>query len=114
MGQCKYCKGEFDYIPGMGVCINCKNMVNSNQSNQKDTKQKQRSTVQSAPMDPKVATVICVILAIALVLGVIWLVMHIYNNNAANMVMEEITSTYSDDGSDIAALVLTREDNKTN
>ena len=114
MGKCKYCYGDFDYIPGIGVCIGCRNTMNSNQSNQKDTKQKQRSTVQSAPMDPKVATVICVILAIALVLGVIWLVMHIYNNNAANMVMEEITSTYSDDGSDIAALVLTREDNKTN
>lgn len=114
MGKCKYCQGEFDYIPGIGVCISCRNTMNSNQSNQKDTKQKQRNTVQSAPMDPKVATVICVILAIALVLGVIWLVMHIYNNNAANMVMEEITSTYSDDGSDIAALVLTREDNKTN
>ncbi|MBR3879360.1 MAG: hypothetical protein IKJ24_04460, partial [Clostridia bacterium] len=114
MGKCSKCYGEFDYIPGIGVCIGCRNTMNSNQSSQKETKQNQRSTVQSAPMDPKVATVICVILAIALVLGVIWLVMHIYNNNAANMVMEEITSTYSDDGSDIAASVLTREDNKTN
>ena len=114
MGKCKYCQGEFDYIPGIGVCIGCRNTMNSNQSNQKDTKQKQRSTVQSAPMDPKVATVILVIAAIALLIGVFWLVKSIYDNNAANMVMEEITSTYSDDGSDIAASILTREDNKTN
>ena len=114
MGKCKYCYGEFDYIPGIGVCISCRNTMNSNQSSQKETKQNQRSTVQYVPMNSKVATVILVIAAIAVLIGVFWLVKSIYDNNAANMVMEEITSTYSDDGSDIAALVLTREDNKTN
>ena len=114
MGKCSKCYGEFDYIPGIGVCISCRNTMNSNQSSQKETKQNQRSTVQYGPMNSKVATVILVIAAIAVLIGVFWLVKSIYDNNAANMVMEEITSTYSDDGSDIAASVLTREDNKTN
>ena len=114
MGKCSKCYGEFDYIPGIGVCIGCRNTMNSNQSSQKETKQNQRSTVQYVPMNSKVATVILVIAAIAVLIGVFWLVKSIYDNNAANMVMEEITSTYSDDGSDIAASVLTREDNKTN
>lgn len=114
MGKCRYCQGEYDYIPGIGVCIGCRNTINSNQSSQKKTKQGSSSTVQYGPMDSKVATVICIILAIALVVGAIWLVKTIYDNNAAKMTIEEITSTYSSDGSDIAALVLAREDDKTN
>lgn len=55
MGQCKYCKGEFDYIPGMGVCINCKNMVSSSSSSsydaEKSRKEAERARAEERAMD---------------------------------------------------------------
>ena len=124
MGRCPRCGTDTGPMGGLCAMCNARERLlrdaeqrDAAKRSEQDREKKKNSSgykAPSAPMDPKVATVICVILAIALVLGVIWLVMHIYNNNAANMVMEEITSTYSDDGSDIAVLVLTREDNKTN
>ena len=38
MGKCKYCQGEFDYIPGIGVCISCKNAMSSSSSNSYDSR----------------------------------------------------------------------------
>ena len=38
MGKCKYCQGEFDYIPGIGVCIGCKNAMSSSSSNSYDSR----------------------------------------------------------------------------
>ena len=38
MGKCKYCQGEFDYIPGIGVCIGCKNEMISSSSNSYDSR----------------------------------------------------------------------------
>lgn len=43
MGKCKYCYGEFDYIPGIGICISCRNAMNSSQSSPSTTTT-QRST----------------------------------------------------------------------
>jgi len=55
MGQCKYCKGEFDYIPGIGVCINCKNMVSSSSSGsydaEKSRKEAERARAEERAMD---------------------------------------------------------------
>lgn len=38
MGKCKYCQGEYDYIPGIGVCIGCKNAMSSSSSNSYDSR----------------------------------------------------------------------------
>ena len=55
MGQCKYCKGEYDYIPGIGVCINCKNMVSSSSSSsydaEKSRKEAERARAEERAMD---------------------------------------------------------------
>ena len=55
MGQCKYCKGEYDYIPGIGVCINCKNMVSSSGSSsydaEKSRKEAERARAEERAMD---------------------------------------------------------------
>ena len=43
MGKCSKCQGEFDYIPGIGICISCHNAMNSSQSSPSTTTT-QRST----------------------------------------------------------------------
>ena len=43
MGKCSKCQGEFDYIPGIGICISCRNTMNSSQSSPSTTTT-QRST----------------------------------------------------------------------
>ena len=43
MGKCSKCQGEFDYIPGIGICISCRNAMSSSQSSQSTTTT-QRST----------------------------------------------------------------------
>ena len=42
MGTCRYCKGSYDYIPGIGVCINCKNMVSSSSSSSYDAEKSRK------------------------------------------------------------------------
>ena len=55
MGQCKYCKGEFDYIPGIGVCISCKNTMSSSSSGsydaEKSRKEAERARAEERAMD---------------------------------------------------------------
>lgn len=43
MGKCSKCQGEFDYIPGIGICIGCRNAMNSTQTSSSSTTT-QRST----------------------------------------------------------------------
>ena len=55
MGKCKYCYGEFDYIPGIGVCINCKNKASSSSSSsydaEKSRKEAERERAEERAMD---------------------------------------------------------------
>ena len=55
MGKCKYCQGEYDYIPGIGVCINCKNMVSSSSSSsydpEKSRKEAERERAEERAMN---------------------------------------------------------------
>ena len=38
MGKCSKCQGEFDYIPGIGICISCRNAMSSSSSNSYDSR----------------------------------------------------------------------------
>ena len=55
MGKCKYCYGEFDYIPGIGVCNNCKNKASSSSSSsydaEKSRKEAERERAEERAMD---------------------------------------------------------------
>lgn len=55
MGKCKYCYGEFDYIPGIGVCISCKNAMSSSSSSsydaEKSRKEAERARAEERAMD---------------------------------------------------------------
>ena len=55
MGKCKYCYGEFDYIPGIGVCISCKNAMSSSSSGsydaEKSRKEAERARAEERAMD---------------------------------------------------------------
>lgn len=55
MGKCKYCYGEFDYIPGIGVCNNCKDKASSSSSSsydaEKSRKEAEKARAEERAMD---------------------------------------------------------------
>lgn len=114
MGKCRYCYGEYDYIPGIGVCISCQNTIKANEHEAASRKSREykytNTAAPSVPMNPAVAKVICIILAIALLLGAGWWTVSAYNRKAAKMTMEVFTETLTGDGSAVVEKVLSRED----
>ena len=124
MGRCPRC--GTDTGPMGGLCAFCNERERrfrdaaqreAAERSKQDRENKKNSSgyiAPSAPMDPKVATRICVILAIVLVVGAFWLVKSIYDNKSARMTMEVFTETLTGDGAAVVAEVLAREDNVSN
>lgn len=120
MGRCPRC--GTDTGPMGGLCASCNERErrlrdaaqrDAAERSKQDREKKKNSSgykATSAPMDPKVATIICVILAIVLVFGAFWLVKSIYDNKSAKMTMEVFNETLTGDGSAVVAEVLIRED----
>lgn len=114
---CPRCGGNFPETSSGGLCNSCRwKQVQADAAASRRESEKERGSSKSAPiaLDPRVATVICILLGIALVIGAIWLVMSIHNDRAEEMTMETFTETLSGDGAAVAAEVLTREDGKSN
>jgi len=124
MGRCPRC--GTDTGPMGGLCASCNERErrlrdaaqrDAAERSKQDRENKKNSSgykAPSAPMDPKVATVICVILAIALLLGAGWWIKSSYDRKSAEMTMEVFTQTLTGDGSAVVAEVLAREDDVSN
>lgn len=124
MGRCPRC--GTDTGPMGGLCASCNERErrlrdaaqrDAAERSKQDREKKKNSSgykAPSAPMDPKVATVICVILAIALLLGAGWWIKSSYDRKSAEMTMEVFTQTLTGDGSAVVAKVLAREDDVSN
>ena len=125
MGRCPRC--GTDTGPMGGLCASCSERErrlrdaaqrDAAERSKKDRENKKNSsgyTAPSAPMDPQVASIICVILAIVLVIGAFWLIKNSYDNKSAKMTMEvfdeTLTETLTSEGSAVVAEVLSREEN---
>ena len=125
MGRCPRC--GTDTGPMGGLCASCSERErrlrdaaqrDAAERSKKDRENKKNSsgyTAPSAPMDPQVASIICVILAIVLAIGAFWLIKNSYDNKSAKMTMEvfdeTLTETLTSEGSAVVAEVLSREEN---
>ena len=124
MGRCPRC--GTDTGPMGGLCASCNERErrlrdaaqrDAAERSKRDRENKNNSSgynPPSVPMPPAVANAICIVLAIAVLLGAGWWVMHSYNNKSADMTMEVFTETLTGDGSAVVAEVLTREDTVSN
>ena len=122
MGQCSRCHMPMPGDVSGAVCLNCqrKEAEQRIRESQKEAEAKRKakssgsSTAPSAPMDPAVARVICIILAVALLLGAGWWIKSSYDSKSADMAMEVFTETLTGDGTEIVAEVFSRENDVSN
>ena len=114
MGRCAKCGKPMPGDVSGAVCLNCQREAYSKSARENQTKAAAERNTPSAPMDPAVAKKICIILAIALLVGACWWVISSYNNKSAKMTMQVLTEMLTGDGSAVAAEVLTREDDVSN
>ena len=78
MGRCTKCYGQFDYIPGMGVCNSCRNSVTSYTDSRNNSSGQNRNNIK---LSPKAATVVCWLLGVAVVAAIVGVVLYMYNSN---------------------------------
>lgn len=112
MGRCTKCYGQFDYIPGMGVCNSCRNSVTSYTDSRNNSSGQNWNNIK---LSPKAATVVCWLLGVAVVAAIVGVVLYMYNSNKSASNFEEIVNTLSDKAGKTAVTeVLGREDDVTN
>ena len=117
---CPRCGATSPETSAGGLCNSCRWEIAQDEAAKRRKQEKEKSsssggnTCPSAPMDPAVTKVICIILAIALLLGAGWWIISSYNSKSAKMAMEVFTETLTGDGSDVASEVLSRENDVSN
>ena len=93
---CPRCGATSPETSAGGLCNYCRYKMAEedaakNREAQKAREAKEKRNTPSAPMDPTVAKIICIILAIALLVGACWWVISSYNNKSAKMTMQVLT-----------------------